>query len=546
LRAFEQAARAFRTPDQRYLFCTHELLGSTGSPVTAITSANGTRAIAVGNRDGRIDLIQVTTETSMAQMALQAGQPVQALSIPAKDNGFYAASGHSVQRWAVDMRYPEATLSSLFMPVWYEGNPGPAHQWQSSGADDSIEMKLGLVPLIFGTLKATFYAMIFGTPLALLAAIYTSEFLHPSVKARIKPTIELMASLPSVVLGFLAGLIWSQFAQDWIAAVLTSVMVIPFTVLLGAYLWQMLPYGLLIRIREYRLIATGASLVVGVAVSWLIYPAVENLLFAGDIQAWLNQDATTAAPGSGFGGWIYLMLPISAVIAAVIVMGQVNPRLRQRSRQWDRPTAAWVELAKFLAGSVGALGLAVSLAWLLTSWGVDPRGGVQHWELFHIKWNPMDTFIQRNSLIIGFAMGFAIIPIIYTISEDALSSVPEHLRAASLGCGATPWQTATRVILPVAVSGLFSALMIGLGRAVGETMIVLMAYGSTPIMEMNVFNGARTLSANIATEMPEAPKGETLYRTLFLNGLVLFVMTFLLNTLAEMIRLRFRKKSKAL
>ncbi|MEM7515768.1 MAG: ABC transporter permease subunit, partial [Planctomycetota bacterium] len=130
-----------------------------------------------------------------------------------------------------------------------------------------------------------------------------------------------------------------------------------------------------------------------------------------------------------------------------------------------------------------------------------------------------------------------------TLSEDALSSVPEHLRLASLGAGATPWQTAVRVIVPTAASGLFSAMMIGLGRAVGETMIVLMATGNTAVMEWNIFNGFRTLSANIAVELPEAVKGSTHYRTLFLAAFVLFALTFVLNTLAEVVRQRFRKRA---
>jgi phosphate transport system permease protein len=151
--------------------------------------------------------------------------------------------------------------------------------------------------------------------------------------------------------------------------------------------------------------------------------------------------------------------------------------------------------------------------------------------------------VQRNALVVGFVMGFLIIPIIYTISEDALSAVPDHLRSASLGAGATRWQTAVRIVVPTAMSGLFSALMIGLGRAVGETMVVLMAAGNTPVLEMSVFNGFRTLSANIATELPEAVRDSTHYRTLFLAALTLFAMTFVINTAAEMVRLRFRKKA---
>jgi phosphate transport system permease protein len=140
-------------------------------------------------------------------------------------------------------------------------------------------------------------------------------------------------------------------------------------------------------------------------------------------------------------------------------------------------------------------------------------------------------------------MGFAVIPIIYTLAEDALSSVPAHLRLASLGAGATQWQTASRVVVPTAMSGLFSALMIGLGRAVGETMIVLMAAGNTPLMSWNIFDGFRTLSANIAVELPEAVRDSTHYRTLFLAGLCLFAMTFALNTLAEIVRQRVRRRS---
>jgi phosphate transport system permease protein len=161
--------------------------------------------------------------------------------------------------------------------------------------------------------------------------------------------------------------------------------------------------------------------------------------------------------------------------------------------------------------------------------------------------DPRDSYLgaynQRNMLIVGFVMGFAIIPIIYTIAEDALSAVPQHLRSASLGAGATPWQTATRIIIPTAMSGLFSAVMVGLGRAVGETMIVLMAAGNTPVMDWNLFNGGRSLSANIAVELAEAVRDSTHYRTLFFAALVLFALTFVLNTVAESVRQRFRKRA---
>jgi phosphate transport system permease protein len=156
------------------------------------------------------------------------------------------------------------------------------------------------------------------------------------------------------------------------------------------------------------------------------------------------------------------------------------------------------------------------------------------------------TYDQRNSLVVGIAMGFAVIPIIFTIAEDSLSNVPQHLVAGSLALGATRWQTALRVVLPTASPGIFSAIMIGFGRAVGETMIVLMATGNTPIMNWNIFSGFRALSANVAVELPEAPVGGTLFRVLFLAALLLYVMTFLVNTAAELVRLRLRRKYRYL
>jgi phosphate transport system permease protein len=101
-------------------------------------------------------------------------------------------------------------------------------------------------------------------------------------------------------------------------------------------------------------------------------------------------------------------------------------------------------------------------------------------------------------------------------------------------------------VFPLAFPGIFSAVMIGLGRAVGETMIVVMAAGNTPILDVNQFNGFRALSANVAVEMPEAVRDSTLYRILFLAGLTLFVMTFVVNTAAEVVRQRFRRRARRL
>ncbi len=189
------------------------------------------------------------------------------------------------------------------------------------------------------------------------------------------------------------------------------------------------------------------------------------------------------------------------------------------------------DLGRWLAVLMAAALLSLAFAALLHSLGYDPRGGI------------VDSYVQRNALVVGLVMGFAVIPNIYTLAEDALNAVPAHLRAASLAAGATPWQTAIWVVLPTAMSGVFAAVMIGMGRAVGETMIVVMAAGNTPVLDWNIFNGLRTLSANIAVELPEAVKDGSLYRMLFLAALTLFAMTFVINTFAEIIRQRFRKRA---
>jgi phosphate transport system permease protein len=139
-------------------------------------------------------------------------------------------------------------------------------------------------------------------------------------------------------------------------------------------------------------------------------------------------------------------------------------------------------------------------------------------------------------------MGFAVIPVIFTIAEDAINNVPKSLWAASEALGASRWQTTIRVVLPAATPGIFAALMLGFGRAIGETMIVLMATGNTPILDLSPFNGMRTISACIAVEIPEAPHGDTLYRVLFLAGALLFVFTFFCNTIAEVVASRLRRR----
>jgi len=517
------------TSDGQYLRRTHEL-GTYGSPVTAIATSARSRMMAAGFADGSVRLFHVTTNQILTQWPSEGTGPIRAMAMGAKDDVVLVASEKGLWEHRFDRKYPTINLHSITRPVWYEGYEQPMHMWQSSSGTDDFEPKYGLWPLVFGTLKATFYSMLFGLPIALSAAVFTSEFLHPRVKAKIKPTIELMASLPSVVLGFLAALVIAPVIEKVVPATISVFFIMPMCFLVGAYLWQLLPQTSAIRLRPWRFPLLVASVPVSILISLRIGPVIEKVLFAGDVRLWLDGQI-----GSGVAGWMIIFMPMSALLTAVLVSKFVNPEIRARSSAWTRKQSGLIDLAKFALGGLIALVIAILVGVTLTTLGFDPRGS----ELHHT----MGTYVQRNAMIVGFIMGFAVIPIIYTIAEDALSAVPEHLRSASLGAGATPWQTAVRIVIPTAMSGLFSAVMIGLGRAVGETMIVLMAAGNTPVMQMNIFNGFRTLSANIAVELPEAPIGGTHYRTLFLAALTLFIMTFIVNTIAEVIRLRFRKRA---
>ncbi|RIK77921.1 MAG: ABC transporter permease [Planctomycetota bacterium] len=534
-----------RTVDGQRLVLAHKLPSTADAAVTSFDMSLRTRMCLAGFADGRARLFHVTTERQLAERDVNGGKPVSAVAIAPKDDALYAATGDGLWSCSLDPKHPEVTLSALFTPVWYEGYNQPGHVWQAGGGTSDLEPKLGLYPLIFGTLKATFYSMLFGAPLALLAAIYTSEFLSPRAKAKTKPTIELMASLPSVVLGFLAGLVIAQFVEKRVSEVLATFFTVPMMVLLGAFLWQLLSQRTTILYAWVRLPAILVLGIIGVGLGWLVGPLAQDVLFAGDIMTWLNGQTEAPAFGGnpftwlagqsqgGAGAWFFLLLPLSALGVAVSTGLYVNPWMRTTFGDATRRRFAVMNLLKYLAGVAATLLVACFLSVAFAGLMGDPRG---YREL-------VDTYVQRNSLVVGVIMGFAIIPIIYTIAEDALSTVPEHLRSASLGAGATPWQTALRIVIPTAMSGLFSALMIGLGRAVGETMIVLMAAGNTPILEMNIFNGFRTLAANIATEMPEAARDSTHYRTLFLAALTLFLMTFAVNTVAEVVRQRFRRRA---
>lgn len=149
---------------------------------------------------------------------------------------------------------------------------------------------------------------------------------------------------------------------------------------------------------------------------------------------------------------------------------------------------------------------------------------------------------RLNAITAGTALALALIPIIYTVSEDALNAVPQSLREASLALGATRWQTATRVVLPAASPGIFASLVLGFGRAVGETMIVLMASGNAAITSWRFTDSVRTLAATIAAELGEVVFGSPHYHVLFFIGALLFVVTFIVNSVGVYIIHRVQRR----
>lgn len=373
--------------------------------------------------------------------------PIAAGAFSPKSNAiFMVDTEKQFTLFALENPHPESATNALFGNVWYEGYPEPELVWQSTGGSDEFEPKLSLIPLIFGTLKGTIFAMLFSIPLAILAAIYVSQFAPVKIARTIKPTVEIMAALPSVVIGFLAGLYFSPFFEKYLVAIFLTCVLTPVLFFIGIVILQRLGDNITGKFPAgFEILFSIPVLILSLIIALTLDSSFEQLLFGGNFQQ-----------------WIYSTMDI--------------------------------------------------------------------------------TYETRNSLVVGFALGFAVIPIIFTVSEDALSNVPQSLTSASLALGASRWQTVQRVVFPAASGGIFAAIMLGLGRAVGETMIVLMATGNTPIIDMNPFNGFRAMSACIAVEMPEAPVGGTLYRVLFLTGLLLFIFTFVVNTASSLIGDRLRKK----
>lgn len=403
------------------------------------------RTFFTTSSNGELGVYYTTSQAKLWQGKVSEGA-IKSFAIAPRANAALIVADNKLTVLEIHNEHPEVTWSALWQEVWYEGYPEPGYIWQSTSASDDFESKFSLVPISFGTLKAAFYAMLFAVPIAISAAIYTAYFMSSELRKVVKPTVEIMEALPTVILGFLAGLWLAPLIEEHLPAIVGLLVLLPLGILATALGWTKLPASIRHKIPEgsHAIILIPVVLFIG-WFSFAMSETVELWMFDGNVRQYLTNE----------------------------------------------------------------LGM---------------------------------TFDQRNALVVGIAMGFAVIPTIFSIAEDAVFSVPKHLSNGSLALGATQWQTLIRVVLLTASPGIFSAVMMGLGRAVGETMIVLMATGNTPIMDWSVFQGMRTLAANIAVEMPESEVGSSHYRILFLAAFVLFIFTFVFNTIAEFVRQQLREK----
>ncbi len=410
-----------------------------------IAVPNSKSFVALTNNGNAVFINAPSGKQSFDLSVSNDAEQIVSLAISPRANGIMVIDKNGKHTlFNINNPHPDISWKRLYGKVWYEGYDEPSYVWQSTSGSNDFEPKYSLVPLTFGTLKAAAYAMLFSIPLALAGAIYTAFFMGGRLRRKIKPVIEMMEAFPTVILGFIAGIIIAPYFERNLPGVLSILLFLPPSIIFLGFCLHYLRR----RIKLFSYISEALLIIPFlVIISWLLIqfsPYMENSLFGGNMRTWLEEH------------------------------------------------------------------------------GFD--------------------YNQRNALVIGVAMGLAVIPTIYSIAEDAIYSVPRLMVNGAYALGATPLQNTITIVLPAALSGILSAIMIGFGRAVGETMIVLMATGNTPIIDASIFTGMRTLAANIAVEMPEAAAGSTHFRVLFMSGLILLLFTFVVNIIAEIVRQRIRNR----
>lgn len=348
----------------------------------------------------------------------------------------------AVNRWQIHNIEGLTTWRSLWGKLWYEGYEQPQQVWQTTSSSDYQQHKYSLAPLIIGSIKAALLSLLVAVPLALGAAVFSAYFAAQRVRNLLKPAVEMLEAIPSVVIGFIAAVWLAPMAAQLLWSLLILIMVIP--VLLAVV-----------------------------------------TLFSSPILRWFASHRHAAR---------YPVLLLLGLILATGLMVTVIYAIGQ------------LMSTQFAGSGLATLG------------------------------------VNNSTLVVALALGLAISPSIFTLAEDALYNVPQSLCNASFALGASRQQTLQRIVVKVAMPGMISAVILGLGRAFGETMIVLMVTGNTPLADWDLLQSIRALTANLAIELPKAEPGSSHYRILYLTALLLFVFTFAINSLAELLRRRYRKQ----
>jgi len=449
-----RSQRSFFTQDQQHVLSKWIMLNEQGTFVFRHNEAD------ISELDEAIEYMAFDSDSNAALVFSKAGNTAfinrmtnelfsgQDFAFPASGlqwfaERLYVFQGNKMQALDIHNLQGITTIKSLFSEVWYEGYAQPAYVWQTSSASENYETKFSIVPLIVGSLKASFLALFVAIPLALGAAIYTSYFADPSVRQYLKPTIEMLEAVPSVVIGFIAAVWMVPIAEEFLLSVILFIVSLPI------------------------LLVTAA----------LLQSRLANILEDKFDRRW----------------------EILVIVLAVVLLG--------------------------------LLCFSLSDVWRFMLFGAPDLG------------EQSDTIlnISKTTIVVAIALGVAISPSIYSLAEDALFEVPESIKQASFALGATRLQTLRRVIIAVAMPSILSAVMLGFGRAFGETMIVLMVTGNTPISDWNILEGLRSMTANLAIELQESNVNSSHFNTLFLTASILFIFTFIVNTAAEILRKRLRK-----
>ena len=278
-----------RDPDgeQRFKHIRSFQMGT--SPIVEITAEQRRKGFLALDAAGEIGVFHSTAHRTLLVEKIAEGPGIMALSPRA--NRIIVEEGGKLLPLTLKNPHPEVSWSALWSKVWYENYDEPKYVWQSTAANTDFEPKMSLAPLTFGTLKAAFYAMLLAAPLAVAAAIYTAYFMAPSLRRKVKPVIELMEAMPTVILGFFAGLFLAPYVEGHLPGIFSLLMLLPIGILVAGFVFSRLPESIRLRVPDGW--ESAILIPVILFVGWLslyMSPYLETWFFGGDMRMWISHD----------------------------------------------------------------------------------------------------------------------------------------------------------------------------------------------------------------------------------------------------------------